>query len=119
MTRPAILIVEDDAMTSALLRVLFEKQGFEVTLIQDGQTALDHLNEKPAYRAVLLDILLPHVNGLHLLKHARSLPQWADAKIMVLSAKDQEPDIRLAQSLGANGYLTKPFDPNELLALIG
>ena len=65
MTRPDILIVEDDAMTSALLRVLFEKQGFEVTLIQDGQTALDHLNEKPACRAVLLDILLPHVNGLH------------------------------------------------------
>lgn len=115
---PSILIVEDDPFTASLLTFIFKRAQFDVTLLTDGQSAWEHLQDHPPARIVLLDIMLPHVNGMALLERLRGLPQGANSRVIMLSAKDQVADIQKAFALGADDYLVKPFDPDELLARV-
>ncbi len=114
----SILIVEDDAFTAQLLQFVFEREQYAVTWLPDGQQAQNHLQHQAPADVVLLDLMLPHVDGLDLLKQLRSLPAWQHTRVMVLSARDQTSDIRQAFALGADDYMTKPFDPQELLARV-
>jgi DNA-binding response OmpR family regulator len=114
----SILIVEDDAFTAQLLQFVFERDQNAVTWLADGQQAQNHLHQQAPADVVLLDLMLPHVDGLDLLKQLRSLPAWQHTRVMVLSARDQSSDIRQAFALGADDYMTKPFDPQELLARV-
>lgn len=114
----SILIVEDDAFTARLLQFVFEREQYAVTWLPDGQQAQNHLQQHAPADVVLLDLMLPHVDGLDLLKQLRSLPAWQHTRVMVLSARDQTSDIRQAFALGADDYMTKPFDPQELLARV-
>ncbi|MEY3612724.1 MAG: Alkaline phosphatase synthesis transcriptional regulatory protein PhoP [Pseudomonadota bacterium] len=114
----SILIVEDDPLTAQLLQFVFEREQCDVTWLADGQQAQSHLQEQPPADTVLLDLMLPHVDGLDLLKQLRSRPAWQHSRVMVLSARDQTSDIRQAFALGADDYMTKPFDPQELLVRV-
>lgn len=114
----SILIVEDDPLTAQLLQFVFEREQCDVTWLADGQQAQSHLQQQPPAGTVLLDLMLPHVDGLDLLKQLRSRPAWQHTRVMVLSARDQTSDIRQAFALGADDYMTKPFDPQELLARV-
>lgn len=114
----SILIVEDDAFTAQLLQFVFEREKYAVTWLPDGQQAQNHLQQHAPGDVVLLDLMLPHVDGLDLLSQLRSLPAWQHTWVMVLSARDQTSDIRQAFALGADDYMTKPFDPQELLARV-
>jgi DNA-binding response OmpR family regulator len=114
----SILIVEDETLTAQLLQFVFEREQYDVTWLADGQQAQSHLHQQPPADTVLLDLMLPHVDGLDLLKQLRSLPVWQHTRVMVLSARDQTSDIRQAFALGADDYMTKPFDPQELLARV-
>ncbi len=115
---PSITIVEDDPFTASRLSFIFQRAQYEVTVLEDGQAAWHHFQSESPTNYVLLDIMLPHVNGLELLHRLKGLPAWSNTKIVVLSAKDQTSEIRKAFSLGADDYLSKPFDPQELLARV-
>jgi DNA-binding response OmpR family regulator len=116
--KPSILIVEDDPFTASLLTFLFKRELFDVQCIPDGQAAMDHLQQAQPVPVVLLDLMLPHVSGMDLLAHIKRLPAWNATRVLVLSAKDQVSDMTSAFALGADDYLVKPFDPQELLARV-
>jgi DNA-binding response OmpR family regulator len=116
--KPSILIVEDDLFTASLLDFLFKRELFDVQCIHDGQTASDHLAQEQSTHIVLLDLMLPHVSGMDLLAQLKRLPAWNTTRVLVLSAKDQVSDMKAAFALGADDYLIKPFDPQELLARV-
>ena len=115
---PSIIIVEDDPFTASLLAFIFKREQYEVTVLEDGQAAWQHFQISDPTQFVLLDIMLPHVNGLELLHRLKGLKDWAQSKVVILSAKDQISDIEKAFRLGADDYLTKPFDPQELMARV-
>jgi two-component system, OmpR family, alkaline phosphatase synthesis response regulator PhoP len=110
-----ILIVEDDASILLPLQDNLELEGYEVSSAVDGRLGLD-LARKGGYDLVILDIMLPKMNGFDL---CRQLRQEKDTTpILMLTAKSQEVDKVLGLELGADDYVTKPFSPRELLARI-
>lgn len=112
----SILIVEDDPFTAALLEFLFQRAQFNVTLLTDGQSAWDYLMQNTPPDVLVLDVMLPHVNGMDLLQRWRDSPSGRSTTVIMLSAKDQVADIEQAFKSGADDYVVKPFDPDELLA---
>jgi DNA-binding response OmpR family regulator len=116
--KPTITIVEDDPFTARLLAFIFSRENYKVTVLEDGQAAWQHFQNELPTQYVLLDIMLPHVNGLELLHRLKGLPAWEASKVVILSAKDQSAEIQKAFSLGADDYMSKPFDPQELLARV-
>lgn len=112
----SILLIEDDAFTASLVRFMLERQQMRVTCIADGGKALQLLTETPSFDAVLLDWLMPQVSGLEVLVQLKQRPAWAGIPVMMLSAVDDGQEIARAFKAGANDYLTKPFDPQEMLA---
>ena len=115
-TSASILLVEDDAFTVALLRFVLERQGLQVHTVADGPAALACMEQGPVPDAVLLDLLLPQLGGLAVLERLRQHPGWAHTPVVVLSALDAGSDLAQAFAAGANDYVTKPFNPEELLA---
>ena len=119
-----ILIVDDDQAISALLRHLLEREGFKVKTMFDGLEAKEYIMSNQMQSAemqpalVLLEMMLPSINGYDLLEHIRSTQAWADVPVIVLSSLSQEDEIVRALKLGANDYVSKPFRVNELLARI-
>ncbi len=109
-------IVEDDAFMAALLRFLLERQGVQVTLLADGRSALDCLQGDTPLDAVLLDLRLPQLSGMEVLAQIRQLPHRLATPVLVLSALDTGAEVAAALDAGAGDYLTKPFNPEELLA---
>ena len=114
----SILIVEDDEFMASLLTFLFERAQFAVQVVADGRAALARIDSQSPPDAVVLDILLPYVNGMEVLERLRQQPLWQRTPVLMLSAKDGAADVAQALSLGADDYLTKPFDPQELLARV-
>lgn len=112
----SILVIEDDPFTASLLKFIFEREQWQVTVLGDGRAALEHLNTQAPAQVVVLDLMLPYVSGLEWLQHQRAHPDWADSRVVVLSAKDSGSEIAQAFAQGADDYLSKPFDPQELLA---
>lgn len=111
-----ILVVEDDAFMASLLRFLLERQGMTVTVLGDGRTAIDSLLGEARFDAVLLDLRLPQVSGMEVLVRLRQQPTCANTPVLVLSALDTGAEVAAALDAGASDYMTKPFNPEELLA---
>jgi len=111
-----ILVVEDDVFMSSLLRFLLERQGMQVTVLTDGSAAIACIDGEARFDAVLLDLRLPQISGMEVLAHLRRQPGWADTPVLVLSALDTGAQVAAALDAGAGDYLTKPFNPEELLA---
>jgi len=108
-----VLIVEDDPAMLRGLKDNFEMKGYYVLTAVDGRQAIETaLKERPAL--ILLDIMLPELNGYEVCSHVRE--QGLDMPIIMLTAKDQEADIVLGLNLGADDYVTKPFSIRELMA---
>lgn len=112
-----ILVVEDDDHIGYILRFLLERHGFLVELATDGRQALQRLQDPPP-DMVLLDIMLPYHDGLEVLAQLRTLPGWDTLPVLMLTAKAREGDVVRALDLGADDYVTKPFQPDEVLARI-
>jgi two-component system, OmpR family, KDP operon response regulator KdpE len=109
-----LLIVEDDALLVKFLRATLSASGFEVEVAPDGPAALAVLTSQPV-DLVLLDLGLPEIDGMDVLRQLRS---WSNAPVLVLSARDQQDEKVRALDLGADDYLTKPFGVPELLARV-
>ena len=113
----AILLVEDDEHIAYILRFLLERNGFAVEQAIDGRQALDRF-ARPPPDLVLMDIMLPYHDGLELLDRLRGDPAWRGVPVLMLTAKAREADIVRALDLGADDYVTKPFQPEEVLARV-
>ncbi|WP_294087257.1 response regulator [uncultured Actinobacillus sp.] len=111
---PKILLVDDDVELTELLAELLSLEGFDVTVVHNGQEALTEL-EIQSYDIILLDIMMPVLNGIETLKQVR---QKLTTPVLMLSARDDDIDRVLGLELGADDYLPKPFNDRELVARI-
>lgn len=109
-----ILIADDEAEIRDLLRLYLENSGYDVREAADGLEALEVL-EKEHVDLAVLDVMMPRMNGLHVLKKIR---ETSNIPVLVFSAKDADSDKILGLNLGADDYLTKPFNPLEAVARI-
>jgi CheY-like chemotaxis protein len=109
-----ILVVDDDPVIQKLLAVNFEMEGYHVVTASDGEEALDRVaGERPA--VVVLDVMMPKVDGIEVLRRIKANPITANTPVLLLSAKAQAQDIDDGMAAGADFYLTKPFEPLDLL----
>lgn len=107
-----ILIAEDDQSISRLIAYKFEKENYEIKIIEEGDKVLEEI-KSGEYDALILDLMLPVLDGMQILKKIRE--KNIKIPVLVLSAKSQEEDILQGLNAGADDYLTKPFRPDELL----
>jgi len=117
-TTETVLIIEDDDQIAYLLTFMLEREGYTVVGATDGQIAHDLINKIDPPKLILLDVMLPFIDGFDLIKLIRNKPDWRELPVIMLSAKSQENDIVQALDAGANDYVVKPFQPMELLARI-
>ena len=120
MTEPATLralVVEDDPDIGQLLTHYLQKAGFEPTLLTTGRDVMARARRE-AFDVILLDIMLPGLDGLQVCRALRSDPGTALVPIIMLTAKGEEPDRIVGLELGADDYITKPFSPNEVIARV-
>ncbi|MBU0605167.1 MAG: response regulator transcription factor [Candidatus Omnitrophica bacterium] len=112
-----ILIVEDDKDIVKMLEYNFRKEGYATVSVHDGKKALDAaIKERPDL--IILDLMLPGMNGLEVCKELKKDAKTASIPIIMLTAKSQESDKIVGLELGADDYVTKPFSPRELMARI-
>ena len=109
-----ILVVDDDAEIVKAIAILLEKEGYRVLKAYNGMEALD-LALEPSLRLILMDVMMPRLDGLSAvlkIREKRNLP------ILILSAKSEDTDKVLGLSMGADDYIAKPFNPQELVARV-
>ena len=112
-----ILIVDDEPDVVVPIQFLMEQQGYRVMAAERGEDALDLIyHYKPDL--VILDIMLPGIDGYEVCEIIRLDPNYRDVRVMFLTAKGREVDIAKGLALGADAYLTKPFSNDELVAKV-
>lgn len=127
-TASSILLVEDDSNDVILIRRAFRKAEIEIPIhiVSDGEEAITYLTHQSPYddlekyprpTLVLLDLKLPRVTGLEVLEWVRTQPELKRLLVVVLTASQESPDVNKAYDLGANSYLVKPVNFNDLVAL--
>lgn len=114
MTSKKILIVEDDEDISMIEETYLKAYGFDTNIIADGNLVYDEI-EKQTYDLVLLDLMLPGINGYDICKNIR---EKIDIPIIMVTARTESLDKIKGLSLGADDYISKPFDPAELVARV-
>ena len=112
-----VLVVDDDDVIRQLITVNLELEGFEVATAVDGQDCLDKVKDvRPD--VITLDIMMPRLDGWEAASRLRADPETSDIKVVLLSARAQEADIERGSRIGVDAYLTKPFDPDELIEVV-
>jgi len=115
VAKSRILVVDDDPKTVSSLRLYLEHAGFEVAAAADGRQALARARSNPSPDLIVLDLMLPHVDGLTV---CRTLRGESDVPIILLTARTTEEDRLEGLDLGADDYVPKPFSPRELVARV-
>ena len=113
---PQALVVDDDQQVRLLVRAALEIEGWEVFEAVSGAEALELLRWPPFPNVVLLDVLMPEPDGIEVLRALKAAPITQHVPVVMLSAQTNPLTLRLAQELGAQGYITKPFDIKDLVA---
>ncbi len=113
MSKGRILVVEDDFDISTMLRIYFTGQGFEVSVAPRGGDALE-MTRKSLPHLIVLDIMLPDMDGYSVCRHLRTTTRTSHIPIIFLTQKDERSDKIAGLELGADDYITKPFDIEEL-----
>ncbi|MDP9069742.1 MAG: response regulator [Actinomycetota bacterium] len=114
MPEATVLVVDDDPVIQGLLRVNFEMEGYDVIIASDGVEGVE-LARSEHPDIVILDVMMPRMDGLEVARVLKGDPSTSPIPIMLLSAKAQEADLRAGDATGADAYVTKPFDPLDLL----
>lgn len=112
-----ILVIEDEKDIQELLQLYLKRDGYDVHIGKDGETGLRKASQE-RYDLVLLDLMLPQVDGLEICRNLRSSPQTSDIPIIMLTAKAEESDRIVGLEMGADDYIIKPFSPREVLARV-
>lgn len=110
-----VLIVDDEVNIVISLEFLMEQAGYEVAVARTGEEAMGQV-ESFNPDIVLLDVMLPGINGFDILQHIRQRPRSQNTAVIMLTAKGREVEVTKGLALGANAYITKPFSTRELLA---
>jgi DNA-binding response OmpR family regulator len=109
-----VLVVEDDPVILRLLEVNFELEGFDVLLARDGSEGIERARtDRPDL--IISDIMMPNVSGLELVRALKGDATTAAIPIILLSAKAQSADLKAGMDAGADDYVTKPFEPLDLV----
>jgi CheY-like chemotaxis protein len=111
-----VLVADDEPHIGRIIKMKLEQGPFRVTLVYDGQEAMEALEREPDIGLVLLDVMMPRLTGLDVLAKMRADDRFKDIPCIVLTAAGQEAQQRRALSLGASEFLTKPFSPKKLFA---
>lgn len=113
-----ILLAEDEEVLRMLIVDTLEDDGYDIDEASDGLEALEYI-EGNEYDLVIVDYMMPGLTGLEVIEKVRSMPDKAELKIMMLTAKSQQKDEEAAKRAGANYFLAKPFSPVKLAELVG
>ena len=113
-----VLIAEDDPVSRRVLEVTLAKWGHDVVITCDGADAWQELKSKDAPKLAILDWMMPGMDGLEVCRKVRETPGFQPTYIILLTAKDQKEDIVAGLQAGADDYVTKPFDREELRARV-
>jgi two-component system phosphate regulon response regulator PhoB len=116
-TRAKILVVEDEADILDVLEYTLSREGYRVLSTRDGVDAIEVARQE-APRLILLDLMLPGLDGLEVCRKLKSDAVTRDIPVIMVTAKGEESDIVLGLGLGADDYVTKPFSPKELVARV-
>lgn len=113
-----ILVIEDEKDIQTILEFMLSREGYDVIIAENGKVAKRIVDEQAPVGLILLDIMLPYFNGFELVTHIRSKEKWKSVPIIMLTSRPNEKDIVEALELGADDYVTKPFNTTELMARI-
>ncbi|MCB1771589.1 MAG: response regulator [Candidatus Competibacteraceae bacterium] len=109
-----ILVVDDEPNIVLSLEFLMKQAGFQVRTASDGEAALAAITAEPP-DLVLLDVMMPRKNGYEVCQAIRTHPEWANLRIIMLTAKGREVEREKGLALGADDYITKPFSTQEVV----
>ena len=112
-----ILIVDDEQMTTELAKTFLEKHGFEVVAANDGERAIELACEQVP-DLILLDVMLPTINGFEVCKKLRNIATFKETPILMFTAKGLSSDAERGAAAGADEYIIKPFSGKDLIATI-
>ena len=110
-----ILIVDDEPSIVISLQFLMTREGYQVALAGDGEAALAAIQASPP-DLVILDVMMPKLNGFDVCQRIRADPRWQAVKVLMLTAKGREVEMARGLALGADAYVTKPFSTKDLVA---
>lgn len=113
-----VLVVEDDTHLLAGIRDILEMYHYDVITAQNGQEGLEALQKSQRPDIIVSDIMMPYMDGFEFLQEVRKEQQWLTIPFIFLTAKGERNDILRGRKLGVDVYLTKPFDPDELLVAV-
>jgi len=114
-----ILIAEDDPISLKVLKTKLENWGFEIVITTDGSEALEQLNLPDSPKIAILDWMMPKMNGVEVCRQFRKVKTSNPAYLILLTSLDRKSDVVKGLDAGADDYIIKPFDNEELLARIG
>jgi DNA-binding response OmpR family regulator len=112
-----VLVVDDEPNIVMSLRFLMEREGFQVEVAATGEAAVAALDRQPV-DLVLLDVMMPQLDGFEVCQRIRANPAWRDTKIVMLTAKGRDVERDKGMALGADAYVTKPFSTRDLVARV-
>jgi DNA-binding response OmpR family regulator len=118
VTERHIVVADDEAHIGRIIKLKMEQGPFRVSLAFDGQEAVDILEQSDRVDAVVLDVMMPRMSGLDVLEKIRADERMKDVPCIILTAAGEEEYEREARRNGATDFLTKPFSPKKLYALI-
>lgn len=110
-----VLVVEDEPENRLFIGLMLRTEGYDVLEAEDGQCALELLAREQPPELILLDVMMPGLNGWQVFQRLRQDPRWARIPVVMLTALAQRSDVERAVELGVDGYLTKPFEPADLI----
>jgi twitching motility two-component system response regulator PilH len=117
VSKKHVLVVDDSATNRHVVTTLLRNEGYDVSTAVDGEDALQKVAaERPPL--IVLDIILPKVNGYQILRQLKSAPETRDIKVILVSSKDQESDRFWGLKQGADDYIAKPYADAALLAAV-
>lgn len=117
MAGEKILVVDDEKHIVRLLQVNLEKVGYKVSVAYDGEEALKKI-EEDLPSVIILDIMMPKLDGIETLKKIKENPKTKRIPVIMLTAKSADEDILTGWREGADSYLTKPFEPAEVIIMV-
>ncbi|MEU8797459.1 response regulator [Spirillospora sp. NPDC048819] len=119
MTEPLgrVLVVDDDEVIRQLIAVNLQLEGFEVSTAVDGQDCLEKVADVSP-DVITLDVMMPRLDGWVTAIRLREDPRTAHIRVVMITARAQEHDVRRGHEIGVDAYVTKPFDPNQLIQTV-
>jgi DNA-binding response OmpR family regulator len=115
--KPRVLLVDDEPIILRLLQVNMRLEGFEVIACSNGEVAPRRASERPP-DVVVLDVVLPGIDGFEVCERLREAPATARVPVIMVTAQAQDEDRERGYALGVREYVTKPFEPSDLVALV-